>query len=386
MILPFFLLGLTAGWLTSPAPTPRFEAQLIDANLAIGYGLALGDVDGDGKPDILLADKKQFVWYRNGDWQRFEMVENLTEHDNVCLAARDLDGDGKVEVAVGAQWNPGETTDATQSGSVHYLIRPQDPTQRWEAVPLPHEPTVHRMRWMLSGGAAYLVVLPLHGRGNKGGEGAGVKILAYQLPPNPRNPWRTVLLDDAMHLTHNLTLVETKSPARTNLYLAGKEGVRLISGLGRKPAGSQANRIAGVEQAAGEVRTGNLGSNQPFLATIEPMHGTTLAVYKPSKDTSRQVLDEHLKEGHALATADFLGLGRDQVVAGWRLPNAENKVGIKLYVPDPTGTHWQTHWIDENGMATEDLQVLDLNNDNKPDIVAAGRATKNLKIYWNKSE
>src|SRR5215218_11443906 len=115
--------------LTPKAPQSYFKAQTIDSNISIGYGLALGDVDGDRKPDILLADKKQFVWYRNGDWKRFVMIENLTEQDNVCIAARDLDGDGKVEVAVGAQWNPGETSDSTQSGAVFYLLRPADPTQ-----------------------------------------------------------------------------------------------------------------------------------------------------------------------------------------------------------------------------------------------------------------
>ena len=56
------------------APVVKFESQTIDDNISIGYGLALGDVDGDGKPGILLADKKQFVWYRNGDWKRFVMI------------------------------------------------------------------------------------------------------------------------------------------------------------------------------------------------------------------------------------------------------------------------------------------------------------------------
>src|SRR5690606_1921055 len=102
---------LTSLALLITSDPPHFEEQIIDDQVAIGYGLAIGDVDGDGKPDILMADKKQFVWYRTGDWKRFVMVDNLTASDNVCIAARDIDGDGKVEVAVGAQWNPSETSD-----------------------------------------------------------------------------------------------------------------------------------------------------------------------------------------------------------------------------------------------------------------------------------
>ena len=75
-----------------------------------------------------------------------------------------------------------------------------------------------------------------------------------------------------------------------------------------------------------------------MIATIEPFHGNAVVV-NPEGDApflwsaGRVVLDESLAEGHALATADFLGLGHDQVIAGWRKPNAENKVGIRLYVP-----------------------------------------------------
>jgi hypothetical protein len=144
--LPLFLISLFQPLQNEP----KFQPQVLDENVSIGYGLAIGDVDGDRKPDILLADKKQFVWYRNGDWKRFVMVDNLTASDNVCIAARDIDGDGKVEVAVGAQWNPGETSDSAKSGSVHFLLRPRDPTQSWTPVKLYHEPTIHRMRWVKS--------------------------------------------------------------------------------------------------------------------------------------------------------------------------------------------------------------------------------------------
>src|SRR5688572_9361580 len=223
-----FHIPFLVGIFTMFADSPKFEAQVVDNNVAIGYGIAIGDVDGDRKPDILLADKKQFVWYRNGDWKRFVMVENLTESDNVCIAARDINGDGQVEVAVGAQWNPSETTDTLKSGSVHFLIRPKDPTQRWTPVKLHHEPTVHRMRWVKAeGNKFHLIVLPLHGRGNKNGEGEPVKVIAYEVPKNPAEKWKHTAIDESMHLTHNLDIVpKGKSEL---IYVGGKEGIKILS-------------------------------------------------------------------------------------------------------------------------------------------------------------
>jgi hypothetical protein len=362
-----------------------FSPQTIDDKVAIGYGLAIGDVDGDRKPDILLADKKQFVWYRNGDWKRFVMIDSLTISDNVCIAARDLNGDGKVEVAVGAQWNPGETSDTTRSGSVHYLISPSDRTQRWKAVQLHHEPTIHRMKWVRAADKKYyLVVVPLHGRGNKNGEGEGVKVLAYEFPANVNHPWRTFLLDNNMHLTHNFDISEFSDGKKTEILLAGKEGVRLI----REPfniSDKSADSFAISGNPAGEIRKGKLAGNTSFLAIIEPMHGNQLSVFPGSGGTGKIVLDDNLKEGHALGVADFNRSGSDQIVMGWRLPNKDNKVGIKIYAAkDATAKQWQSRWVDENGMACEDLQVMDLNADGKPEIIASGRATHNLVIYWNK--
>ena len=366
-------------------PEPRFEAQVIDSEVNIGYGLAIGDVDGDGKPDILLADQKQFVWYRNGDWERFVMAENLTERDNVAIAAKDIDGDGQVEVAVGAQWNPGETSDVAASGSVHYLIRPADPTQPWEPVELHHEPTVHRMRWVRMGDVYRLVVLPLHGRGNEGGEGAGVRVLAYEMPEDPRAAWSTVLLDSTMHMTHNFEVLEQENAEETRLYIGGREGVHSAARQNDGWAVPEAVPLPGTK-GVGEVRIGSTGGRPAFVTTIEPMHGNQLAVYRLGASPERQLLDDSLSGGHALAAADLLGLGRDQIVAGWREPNAEGKVGIKLYVPaDTVGTAWEPYLIDDNTMAAEDLKVADLDGDGRLDIIASGRATHNLVIYWNRT-
>jgi len=58
-------------------------------------------------------------------------------------------------------------------------------------------------------------------------------------------------------------------------------------------------------------------------------------------------------------------------------------VGIKLFASDEKGEKWTQHLIDDNTMACEDLVLADLDGDGKLDIVAAGRGTKNVKIYWN---
>ncbi|QDT20448.1 FG-GAP repeat domain-containing protein [Gimesia chilikensis] len=366
--------------------TPKFKPQTIDDTVEIGYGTAIGDVNGDGKPDILLADKKEFVWYENPSWQRHVIAENLTERDNVCIAARDIDGDGKVEIAVGGQWNPGDTLN---SGAVFYLVPPADRSQLWEPVKLPNQPVVHRMRWVkLDDQKFALVVSPLHGKGNKRGEGAGVKLIAYEKPDNPRDEWQQTVIEDTMHVTHNLDPAQwiPSTPAEEILY-AGREGAMLLSYQNGKWTTQKFPLIEG----SGEIRMGQLAPENQFIATIEPLHGDRLVLYQSAGSNKgidqRQVLDDNIKAGHAVATADLFGDSQQEIVAGWRTPNKDQKVGVKVYwATDASGKTWESAWIDDNGMACEDLRLGDLNGDGKIDIVAAGRNSHNLKIYWNESK
>ena len=368
-------------------PVPKFRAVEIDAKIEIGYGVTVADVDGDKKPDILLADKKQIVWYRNPTWEKFVIAENLTKLDNVCLAAADIDGDGKAEIAVGAGWNPSDTVG---SGAVFYLLPPKDRTQKWEAVELAHEPTVHRMKWMRdASGRFQLVVAPLHGRGNKDGEGEGVRILGYQMPANPRDAWNTKVVSDAFHMTHNIDLVKWDQQTEAELLVACKEGIfRLLDQSGAWKAVQLSGKEESGFRGAGEVRSGKLPGGKRFVVTVEPMHGTQVVVYTVPNDRGavwkRNVIDETLKEGHALACGDLLGVGFDQVVVGWRGKNNEGKTGVKIFTPlDKEGKTWRQNVVDEAGMACEDLCLADLNGEGKIDMIASGRATKNVKIYWN---
>ena len=365
--------------------TATFKGEVIDDKISIGYGVAVGDVDGDGKPDIVLADKKEIVWYKNPgakdkQWVRYVITKDLTEQDNVCIAVRDIDGDGKVEVAAGAQWNPSETKNTKQSGAVFYLNAPEDRTQLWEPVQLHHEVTIHRMQWVKkTEGTFQLIVLPLHGEGNVGGEGAGVKLIAFDVPEKRKGIWGYDLLETNMHMTHNFQPMEV-SERFLGLAVAGKEGVQIFLNGADGWAASGNWMVPG--KGVGEIRMGKLDKSQLFSATIEPMHGNSLVVY--SKD-ARTVLTDKLKEGHALAIADFFGQGRDQIVMGWRNPDVTGATGVRIYVgSDPEGKKWQEYTLDEKiKIACEDVTSADLDGDGDLDVIASGRSTHNVVVYWN---
>ena len=169
-----------------------------------------------------------------------------------------------------------------------------------------------------------------------------------------------------------------------------KEGIKVFSYKGNKWTAPASGAWLVNGESFGEVRAGE----KKFVAGIQPMHGTQLAVYAQQNnqpvasaakpDLEKRVLSTDLNQGHALATADLMGTGGLQIVVGWREADKDGKVGVKVFIPeDAGGTRWQGDWVDENGMACEDPKVADLNADGKPDIIAAGRDTKNLKIYWN---
>ena len=333
--------------------------------------------------------------------QKFVIAENLTKKDNVCIAAQDIDGDGKCEVAVGAEWNPGDTVN---SGAVFYLIPPADRTQRWEPVKFPSvEPTTHRMKWLAlrARRTGDWSSCPLHGRGNKNGEGAPVKVLLYHPPTplnDPKGEWKSEVIDESMHMTHNFHACSSRGSSAQGLLLGGKEGVQYFAPGGLEDDGARSDRTSGGTRRRLPVPAKSAACAWPMtrmpLVTVEPMHGTELVVYRAptARRSARKAVGGTLttKLPRATrwpaATCSAQAATRSSSAGAARPEPPTAPVGVAVWTPlDEHGEKWRETVIDPTAWPAKTSRSPTSTATASSTSSAAGRATKNVKIYFNET-
>ena len=365
------VLLLFASQLLAAGPFPKFKAVTIDPNIGkVCYAVTVADVNNDGKKDIVAVSENRVLWYENPSWKPHVIIADQTPRDNVCIAPMDIDGDGKVDFALGAGW--------TKIGTIHWLRRNKSLKDKWQVRMIAKERWLHRMRWadVLGKGKKQLVISPL----NKTA-GEGVRLTAFEIPKDPtKDRWPSTVLDASLNRMHNHWHRKRSKFAPALTLTASVEGVHLII---KRPTGFFKFKIPG-SQAAGEIKFGKIDKKQHYFATVEPMHGTALVVYGVGNNQiakpPRYVIDKGFRRGHALWTADFDGDGDDDIAFGHS--DTPKTHGVIVYEAQSLGK-WKKHVIDAGGIATEDLIVADFNGDGRPDIVAGGRKTHNVKLYLN---
>jgi len=356
----------------------KFRREKIASDFGIGYAVAVGDLNGDKRADVVAINATDLVWFEAPGWQKRVILTGATPRDNVCLALHDIDRDGRLDIALGASWQP---TNTASGGTLHW-VKQGAPGTEWTLHSIAEEPTLHRIRWADVDGdsTSELVVAPLHGRGTKGPDwlGQGARILVFRPPANPAaDPWPVEVADDSLHIVHNLLPVNFDQDSADEVLAASREGVSLLKrGAAKSPAWS---RTLIGEGSPGEIKMGRI-SGRRMLATVEPWHGTSVVIYAEQPGMwARTVIESQITGGHALGWGDVDGDGSDELAVGWR----DQKPGVAIYKIDRQGALVSKLMVDDGGMATEDLVVADLNGDKRPDIVASGRATRNVRIYWN---
>ncbi len=417
-MLTILLLSVTA---YASAGEIKFRTEEIDNKLGVGYAVALVDVNGDKKLDIVVVDTTRVVWYENPSWQRRTIIEDQTKKDNVCIAPYDIDGDGQIDFALGADWRPFDTS---TGGTIQWLRRGKTLDEKWTVIPIGTEPTVHRIRWadFDGDGRAELIVSPLMGRGTTKPEYAerGVRTLRYPIPKEPTtDKWEAEVINDDVHVSHNVwpTADITKN-GKMALLIASFEGISLLerSGLHGAKTGDASQSApgdwkrtligAGNQQAkpnrgASEIKSGRFSGGHDYLATIEPWHGFQVVTYTRPKAGEtlwqRKLLDDELSWGHGVWCANLDDDADEELIIGIRdNKDAANRFGVRIYDPSvktpkqqtsgPIEVDWARQIVDPGGVAVEDLAAADLNGDGRVDIVAAGRSTKNVRIYWNEGK
>jgi hypothetical protein len=391
---------------------PKFEAREIDPHAGeVVYAVTVADVNADRKPDVVAVTEDAVVWYENPAWTKHDIVRKQTARDNVCIQPYDIDGDGRIDFALGAGWRPPDTKNAS---TLQWLGR--DAAGAWQVHAIGFsDPTLHRLRWgkvkEQDARKKQLVVVPLQGRGTKGpnwGAGQGSRVLVYDIPEKlDTTEWPVEVADDSLHTIHNLQLLDLNADGRDEIVLAAWEGVFILE---RGPGGKWSKTRVGTgdQQSTGfkgasEVKVGKVGKALPYIATIEPWHGHQVVVYTtPDKAAAgdgsaglwnRQVIAEPVQWGHAVWCADLDDDGDEELIIGQRDANKSASAlprGPGLFVFDPkVGANpgsltFERHTIDDGGMACEDAMAADLDGDGRLDLIAGGRATHNVKIYWNR--
>ena len=243
------------------AEFPTFQAQEIDPHAGkICYAVTVADVNGDQKPDVVAVTEDAVVWYENPSWRKHDIIRKATARDNVCIQPHDIDGDGRVDFALGAGWRPPDTKNPS---TLQWLGRdargplagPPDPLRRADAAPAP---LGRRER---DAGKKQLVVAALAGTRHQGPElgGRGGRArprLRRPREPGRRRPGRSRSPISSLHTIHNLQLIDLDGDGRDEIVVARLGGrVRARPRLGRAlDQDPDRHRQPGVEPVQGVER------------------------------------------------------------------------------------------------------------------------------------
>jgi aldos-2-ulose dehydratase/isomerase family protein/VCBS repeat protein len=378
----------------------QFRDQELPTKLTVGYAVRLLDMNGDQRLDVAIVDSDRILWLENPNWNEHVILQGQTKKDNVCFAPYDIDRDGRLDFAVGADWQPANTK---SGGTIQWITGGNNPVGQWMLHPIMEYPTTHRMNFAdLDGdGRQELIVAPLMGKDTTRPKFAehGTPLMVFQIPSDPvKGPWKPEIVCDDVHVTHNFQVTDFNGDGKPDILLVSFEGVNLLErqadGKWQRTRLGTGNQETSPNKGASEIKLGKLTRGGKYIATIEPWHGHQVVVYtlpeSPRPSTGewlwrRQVLDEELKWGHAVWPVNLDGDDDQELVIGVRDNLSDSvKCGVRIYDPqDAAGTKWTRQLVDPGSVAVEDLTAGDLNGDGRADLVAVGRATHNVKIYWN---
>ncbi|MFC1634187.1 FG-GAP and VCBS repeat-containing protein [Planctomycetota bacterium] len=344
--------GLQAGDLS------RFAARTITRSIKFGYQIVAADLNADGRKDLIVIDERatELAWFENPNWDRHVLAVDVPRPLNA--ACSDIDGDGVPEVVLAYRF---ESRPEASVGNVVLLKSGPDVRQPWTQREIDRVPTAHRVRWIdpLGNGDKLLLLGPMVGKRFPPQEGDCVPIYFYR----PGTWQRETLSCEPGGVLHAIHPLSWDGGPRQQLLCASFLGLHRFEFCDDKwevTHLSPGDPRPWPQCGSSEVRLGHLGK-QRFLATIEPWHGNQVVVYVSGEaQWPRTVIEDQMRNGHALAVGDLDGDGKDEIVCGFRGKGHQ----LSIYqTTDNQGTRWHKTVLDDGGMAGADCLIEDLTMD-----------------------
>ena len=433
----YALIALSGLGATSSAAGPKgFDRIVIDADFPGAYQVEVADVNGDKRPDVVAVGGGTCAWYENPTWKKRIVTGPKQTPGIISSATADLDGDGKAEIAIAYEFEMNDP----KKGKLLLAVQGKGPDDPWGVTtvterenlatpvgntiggalgdarasvaravspprPLGNLGSIHRLRWgWIIGGPVVrpgsvsfvkkleLVVAPIFGPSATppafDQEPARLTILDTGSDPKSGR-WAARVIGGAP-VTHAIDVIDHGAGGPLGILEASNRGVTYyrLAAIGGAPLFMPRVLTPGApgnapKKGVSEVHAGKLRDGRRFLTTVEPWHGTEVAVYLSDsvhplslapRIGPRDVIDTTLKEGHALWVADVDGDGDDEIFAGYRGP------GTSVLMYDYNGKTWDRTVIDRD-IAAQDLRGGDLDGDGTPDVVAVGGKTHNVVWY-----
>jgi Bacterial Ig-like domain (group 3)/FG-GAP-like repeat len=369
-----------------------------DSGALCGNGITVADVNGDGKPDVILASGCPerngqgapgtiSVQLGNGDGTfRPAVVYGSGGVQAMSVQVADVDGDGKVDVLVANECD----NDDCLNGTVGVLLGNGDGTFQ------PAIPVVYSVARCGSGYPVSLAIADVNGDRKPDvvvGYSACVNILlgsgggTFQ-PPVSYFSFGGVNAVAVSDVNHDGKLdVVVADACSDGLCTEGGVGVFLGNGDGTfQPASVYGSNgfIATSVQVADVNGDGNpdiLVLNQA-LSDISSATGSVGVLFGKGDGTFQPggTYESGDPLAYSLAVGDLNGDGKpDLAIAhctayvnrGYACPGATGVVGV--LVGNGDGTFQPTHKSPSGGVAASAIAIADINGDRKPDLVVANR-------------
>lgn len=242
-------------WLECPekATTQRWPYHLIDDKVDGIHGLLVGDVDVDGRLD-LLANSAQptgpfansLVWYRTPKnaagaktWPRYVIADGDAPGLSHYLGIGDVNGDGRPDAASGAKGGPQDTTG--MGNWFAWWEAPQDPTQAWKKHLLsdqqPGATNIHPAD-VNGDGKTDFIASRGHGRG----------LIWFEAPS-----WKVHEIHATLHGPHCLTVIDVDGDGDVDAATCAKDD-QIAAWFENDGQGRFTTHIVGRNQAAYDIR------------------------------------------------------------------------------------------------------------------------------------